>query len=125
MERDKGRHFSEEFKRWSVMALESGEITKDGLKAQYGITGHTTILKWCRLYGKKEYPLRSLEKGLDTQISREERTLQGLRNQVTILERELKDSRLRQATLETLVDVAEKHYSIRIKKNCGGKRLSK
>jgi len=50
----------------------------------------------------------------------DEKTL--LRNQVMVLEKELKEARWKQATLETLIDVAERHYSIVIKKNFGRKQ---
>jgi hypothetical protein len=46
-------------------------------------------------------------------------------NQIKVLERELKEARFKQAALETLIDIAERHYSIVIKKNSGGKPSSK
>jgi hypothetical protein len=61
----------------------------------------------------------------DTAISKEAFELELLRKQVSVLTRDLKDARLKQATLETLIDIAERHYSISIKKNTGGRPSNK
>ena len=119
-----GRGFTEEFRRSIVLKVESGEQSVTELKRQYGILGHSTILKWCRRYGGKQYPVMPRKK-VDVSLSHQEKQLQELRNQVKVLERDLKESRLKQATLETLIDIAEKEYSVNIKKNYGGKRSKK
>ena len=109
MERDEEGHFPEEFRRWAVSAMERGEISATELSVQYGIRGHSTVLKWCRRYGGNTYPIMRKMRDLSSNLSEGERKLQELQNQVKIMERELKDSRLRQATLETLIEVAEQH----------------
>jgi transposase len=121
MERDARGYFTEEFRRWAVAAIEAGEMNSSELSSQYGIRGHSTILKWCRRYGGGRYPIMGHGTRDAAELSKEQKQVQILRNQVKSLERELKDSRLRQATLETLIDIAEQQYSIPIKKNSGGK----
>jgi transposase-like protein len=48
--------FSEAFKRAVVKEFEQGLLNKDQLQRKYGLGGNTTILKWCRKYGKFAYP---------------------------------------------------------------------
>jgi transposase-like protein len=48
--------FSEAFKRGVVKEFEQGLLNKDQLQRKYGLGGNTTILKWCRQYGKFAYP---------------------------------------------------------------------
>lgn len=116
-----GRYFAENIKKSVVVELESGKRDVDELKKLYQIRGHSTILGWCRLYGKNNKT--AMNKINTKSSSSEENTL--LTKQIYVLERDLKESRLKQATLETLIDIAEKHYSIVIKKNFGGKQLTK
>lgn len=119
--RSERRYFSEDIKRSVVARLESGAITVTKLKSTYGILGNSTISRWCQQYGKKE--LQRMKKSDDSVLEirgDDEKVL--LRNQIKVLEDELKEARWKQATLETLIDVAERHYSIVIKKNSGQKR---
>lgn len=54
--RTKDGHFSESFKLFIVEEVESGRITKAEAQRKYDILGHSTVLKWCRKYGKLSYP---------------------------------------------------------------------
>jgi transposase-like protein len=49
------RTFSESFKRQIVREYESGLLNKDQLKRKYGLGGKSTVLDWCRKYGKFAY----------------------------------------------------------------------
>ena len=119
--RDKRGRFTEEFRRWAVSEVESGTQSSVALSREYGIRGHSTLLKWCRRYGGNEYPIMKKTTKDVARSVKDDRALL-LQNQVKMLERELKEARLKQATLETLIDIAERHYSISIKKNIGGKQ---
>jgi len=48
--------FSEAFKRQVVREFERGLLNKDQLQRKYGLGGNSTVLKWCRKYGKFAYP---------------------------------------------------------------------
>ena len=50
------KRFSEAFKKQVVREFESGFLNKDQLQRKYGLGGNSTILKWCRKYGKLAYP---------------------------------------------------------------------
>src|SRR5215467_14333736 len=51
--------FSEAFKRQVVREFERGLLNKDQLQRKYGLGGNSTVLKWCRKYGKFAYPKQS------------------------------------------------------------------
>jgi len=44
--------FTEAFKQHVVGEVEAGRISQSEANRKYGILGHSTILKWCRKYGK-------------------------------------------------------------------------
>lgn len=117
--------FTENFKRSVVLEIESGERNIIEVNRTYEIRGHSTVMKWCRRYGGKHYPIMVQKQRKDTDITHDNEQIQLLRNQVRVLERDLQEARLKQATLETLIDIAEQHYSISIKKNTGGKQSNK
>jgi transposase-like protein len=50
--------YSEAFKRAVVKEYEQGGLNKGQLRRKYGLGGKTTILKWCRKYGKFAYPTK-------------------------------------------------------------------
>lgn len=114
------RSFAEELKRSVVSEVEIGARTINELKKAYGILGHSTILKWCRLFASKKYPtLRNIDLTRPRIKGEDEKIL--LLNKIKVLEMELKESQWKQATLETMIDIAERHHSIVIKKNSGQK----
>jgi transposase len=51
--------FSEAFKNQVVREFEQGPLNKDQLQLKYGLGGNSTVLKWCRKYGKFAYPKQS------------------------------------------------------------------
>jgi transposase-like protein len=52
----KQKKYTEAFKRQVVREFEKGLVTKDQLSRKYGIAGKSAVLKWCRKYGKFDYP---------------------------------------------------------------------
>jgi len=118
--------YNEEVRRKIVSAIESGIMSVREAEQEYGILGHSTILRWLRQYGNSGVSIMS-SRGKNTKrpFSSDEQKILFLSNQIKVLEQQLKDARMKQATLETLIEVAEQHYSINIKKNSGGKQSSK
>lgn len=51
--------FSEAFKKQVVKEYEQGLLNKDQLQVKYGLGGNSTVLRWCRKYGKFAYPKQS------------------------------------------------------------------
>ena len=48
-------HFSEGFSKQMVREFEQGLLNKDQLQRKYGLGGNSTVIKWCRRYGKFAY----------------------------------------------------------------------
>ena len=116
MKNGKGTRYGEVFKRHVVEEIEAGRITMAETRRRYGILGHSTVLKWCRRYGKKRSRYDKVE-GMDKEIE-----LMHLRNENKALKQELDDTRLKNVVLETMVDVAEREFNIPIRKKYGTKR---
>ena len=115
--------FTEAFKRHVVNEVESGKINQSEANRRYGILGHSTILKWCRKYGKlPEHRTRITRK---RRMNEQEIELLRLQNENKALKQELEDARFRNVVLETLVDVAERELQIPIRKKYGAKRSAK
>lgn len=110
--------YSEAFKRQVVREVMSGISTKDGAKRKYNIGGKTTVLSWCRKYGRQE------ELGIKVKImtQREEDENTVLKRRIKELEKSLEDSRFKNEALETLINVAEQELDIKIKKKFGVKQ---
>lgn len=105
--------FSESFKIKVVKEVESGVITKEEARRKYGIRGKSAVLNWSRKYGRYEHP------GMGGRIRDESEELKRLRADKAALEAELKASKLKVASLEALIEVADKVYSTDLKKKLG------
>jgi transposase len=112
--------YSEALKMQVVREVECGKITQAGACRRYGILGHSTVLKWCRKYGRQNYRVKMEAKGKVM----EERDIEllRLRNENNALKEELESARFKNVVLETLVDVAERELGIPIRKKYGAKR---
>ena len=115
--------FSEAFKLHVVGEVESGKISQSEASRRYGILGHSTILKWCRKYGKlpshRNMRLRS------SIMDEKEIELLRVKNENKALKQELEEARFKNVVLETLVDVAERELQVPIRKKYGAKRSGK
>jgi len=115
--------FTEAMKLHVVGEVESGRISQSEASRRYGILGHSTILKWCRKYGKLPSH-RGTRKGL-MRMDEKEIELLRLKNENKALKQELEDERFKVVVMETLVDVAERELGIPIRKKYGAKRSGK
>ncbi len=113
------RGFTEAFKRHVVFEVESGRITKCDASRRYGISGHSTILKWCLKYGITIPP------NGDKSMQDKDFELMRQANEIKALKNELEDARFTNMVLDTLVDVAERELHIPIRKKYGAKRSVK
>jgi len=113
-------NFTEAFKLHVVEEVESGRITQSDAGRKYGILGHSTILKWCRKYGR--HTSQRSPKNTGMRMDKKENELLLLQNEIKALKQELEDARLKNVVLDTLVDVAERELAIPIRKKYGAKR---
>ena len=100
--------YSLAFKLKVVREYEIGYHTKDSLMNKYQIGGHSTVLQWCRKYGKLYYskttvPGRPLK---DPQKQR-----------IKELEYELKQAREKILVYEKLIEVTKRETGIDVRKN--------
>lgn len=123
MKEERSARFTEAFKRHVVGEVESGRISQSEASRRYGILGHSTILKWCRKYGK--LPTHRTTKAGLKRMDKQEHELLHLQNENKALRQELEDARFKNVVLETLVDVAERELQIPIRKKYGAKRSVK
>ena len=123
MKEGKCARYTEAFKQHVGGEVESGRIRESDANRRYGILGHSTILKWCRKYGKLPSH-RNTRTGL-TRMDEKEIELLRLENEIKALKQELESARFKNVVLETLVDVAERELGIPIRKKYGAKRSVK
>jgi len=108
-------NYSQALKLQVVREYERGNLTKDALMNKYQIGGHSTVLRWCRKYGKLYYsktttPGRPLK---DPQ-----------KRHIKELEHELKEAREKILVYEKLIEITKRETGIDVRKNIDTK-LSK
>jgi transposase len=115
--RSRNKSYSESFKRKVVYEVRTGQINKDEARRRYNIPGKSTVLNWCRLYGKvKEIPEESV-------ADKEEllKELEQLKKENNRLQQDLENAELKAFAYEKLIEVAEKRLGVEIKKKIGEK----
>jgi transposase-like protein len=110
--------YSEPFKLHVVSEIESGSLTIEGARRQYGITGGGTIQNWLRRYGKNHL----LGKVVRVERPEEKDRIKELEARIRELESTLAQSQVKLIAYESLIEVAEEHYRVDFKKNFGGGR---
>lgn len=100
--------YSHSFKLQVVREYERGNHTKDSLMSKYQIGGHSTVLKWCRKYGKLYYPKKTLP-GRPMKDPQKQR--------IKELEYELKQAREKILVYEKLIEVTKRETGIDVRKN--------
>ncbi len=113
--------YNEIFKIRVVKEVENGLISKEEARRKYGIAGKSTVLSWCRKYGRKDYPHMSRSyPQKKKQLSPDEKD-----KRIAELEAQLKQKELAIDALEALIEVANEMYGTDIKKKVGLKRSKK
>ena len=115
------KRYSEAFKLKVVSEIERGKFRIGEAARVYDITGSTTIYRWLRKYGKASL----IQKTVVVQMKNESDKIKQLEKEKRELESALAKTQVRLLAMETLIDVAEAHYQIDIKKNCGAKLPAK
>jgi transposase-like protein len=99
-------NYSQALKRQVVREYEQGNLTKDAIMNKYHIGGHSTVLQWCRKYGKLYYPKTIGRPLKDPQKRR-----------IKQLEEELKEAREKILVYEKLIEVTNREHGIDVRKN--------
>jgi transposase-like protein len=109
------RKYSQAFKLQVVREYERGYRTKDDLMNKYCIGGHSTVLQWCRKYGKLYYSKTKVS-GRPMKDPQKQR--------IKELEHELKEARETILVYEKLIEITKRESRIDVIKNIDTK-LSK
>jgi transposase len=100
--------YSQAFKVQVVREYELGHHTKDGLMNKYKIGGHSTVLRWCRKYGKLYYSKTTMP-GRPLKDPQKQR--------IKELEHELREAREKILVYEKLMEVTKRETGIDVRKN--------
>lgn len=111
--------YPESFRIKVVKEVEQGKLSKEGARRKYGIGGKTTVLSWCRKYGREEYNYMP-EKRPPKLLTTDEKD-----QRIAELEAQLKQKQLAVDALESLIEVANEMYGTNLKKKVGIKRSKK
>jgi transposase len=113
------KSFSNAEKRWIVRELESGRMTMGEAREMVSIiTEHswTLINKWKHKFGS-DIPLT-----LPVMTEKEKAKLEAAQKHIKKLEKSLEDAQMKNAALETMIDLAEQIFKIPIRKKSGPKQ---
>jgi transposase len=106
------RNFSESFKTEKIRDLEAGTIRICELVREYEIT-ETTVRRWRKKYGKmKKKPER-----LVVETESDTKKLLELKKRVAELERIVGQKQIMIDFKDKMIELAEEHYQVDIKKN--------
>ena len=109
-------YYSESFKIKVVKEVEAGIMTKEQARRRYGIRGKSAVLNWCRKYGRYEH--LGMKDRIRFKTGKDEsEELKELRAEKAALEAQLEVSKLKVASLEALIEVADQMYSTNLKKS--------
>jgi len=108
--------YPESFRIKVVKEVEQGKLSKEGARRKYGIGGKTTVLSWCRKYGREKY-IYMPKKNHPKLLTADEKD-----QRIAELEAQLKQKQLAVDALESLIEVANEMYGTNLKKKVGIKR---
>jgi transposase len=93
------KSFSEAFKKQVVREFETGILNKDQLQRKYHLGGNSTVLKWCRKYGKLAYSEKS-SRGRPMKDPQKQR--------IKELEQKLKAAELKLKVYDKLIEITNR-----------------
>ena len=112
-------HYSDVFKKSIVKEVLDGHITKEEARRRYGIKGKSSVLYWIRKFAE----LQTYEMNKKRQPKPKDSSLLEAENKR--LREELELERLRVLSLNVMIDLAEEHFKVPIRKKSGAKQLKK
>jgi transposase len=113
--------YSLAFKQKVIGEIESGKFSIGEARRIYDIRGCATISDWLKKFGKDHL----LDKVVRIEMKGEKDRLKELEREKKQLESALAQAHLKNLCLEALIESAEEHYGVDIKKNFGDKASKK
>lgn len=111
--------YSDEFKQAVVDEVLSGHISKDEARRRYGIKGKSAVLNWLRKFDT------TLTYEMKKKIIRHPQDITQLEAENNRLREQLELECLRFLSLNVMIDLAEEHFKVPIRKKSGAKQLKK
>lgn len=108
------------FKIQVVKEIESGILSARESSKKYGIQGESTVRKWLQKYGKFDWEnqtLLNMPKSPEQKILELEAKVRLLEKQKAQLEQRSYIADQKAVIFDMMIDIAEKEYSIDIRKN--------
>jgi len=103
----KQSEYSEAFKKQIVREYERGNISKEALRLKYNLGGNSTVLEWCRKYGKFAY---------EHTKPQEDKMTDPNAKRIKELEARLKDAELRLKVYAKWMEVSKRDMSAEAQK---------
>ena len=115
-------YYTEELKLKVVSEILQKKLTKAEARRQYSIKGHSTICKWIKKYGY----LFDVKQTNGIIMQEQNATIKEYKKKIAELEKalskkntEFEDKALEARLWKRMVELAEKEFNIKIKKNSG------
>lgn len=109
------------FKLGVVERIERGELTYRQAQQHYGIQGASTVLRWLRVHGRRDWSKAS--SGLAEREmpvgKKSHASLTPEQQRIKQLEAQLKDAQQKASLFEAVLDVLKKDYGVPVKKPLG------
>lgn len=118
------KDYSLAFKLSVVDKVEKGECTYKQAQDHYGIQGASTVLVWLRKHGRLDWSKGTPNHMSEVGCMSEPKDLTP-EQKIKALEKELEDAKLKAQFFETIVDVLDKDFGVRITKKQRNKLLKK
>lgn len=113
--------YAEEFKHQVCREYLSGRYNKTELQEKYGIKGKSRLLSWLHDLGYMEYIRENNIQIMKKSRSLKRQKLDEFPSQDQHIQNALQDARLQAAAYLKMIELAEKQYKIRIRKNLNTK----
>ncbi len=114
------RDYPLSFKLAVVREIEQGELSIRGALRKYGIQSHSTVLNWCRKFGKFDREMivskMNKEKTPQQRIYELEQENERLRRQNAFLQKEVEDATDKAGILDMIIKIAEEELKLPIRK---------
>ncbi|OGW97103.1 MAG: hypothetical protein A2Y04_03660 [Omnitrophica WOR_2 bacterium GWC2_45_7] len=110
--------YSDAFKRKVLQEIEDGRLTQAEARRKYGIKYYMTLRRWIKQCGKNHLLSRTVRIEMPNEVQPKE-TIKELKIEKQQLESALAQTQLKLIAMESLVEVAEEHFKIDIKKKFG------
>jgi len=107
------------FRRWLIREIDADRITAGEITERFNLNPLSVscmIREWRKKYGSE------IALTLPAMTEKERQKVKALQERTRKLENQLEDAQMKNAALETMIDVAEEHLKIIIRKKSGPKQ---